>query len=141
MALIIRLRQMGRNNQQTYRVVVTNVRTRRDGRYVEAIGWYNPQNDTDHLHVEADRVLHWFNLGAMISENVMQLIEKASPETAQAIMLKQELKTLKDKKTRRARRAKLTAGSKAAAPKATASKAAPKKTAAKKTPKKTVDKE
>ena len=106
MALIIRLRQMGRNNQQTYRLVVTNVRTRRDGRYVEALGWYNPQNDTDHLHVEADRVLHWFNQGAQISENVMTLVEKASPETANIIATKQAEKVLKERQMRRERRAK-----------------------------------
>ncbi len=42
MALKIRLRQQGRNNRPFYRLVVTDVRSPRDGKYVEMLGWYNP---------------------------------------------------------------------------------------------------
>ena len=42
MALVIRLRQQGRNNRQTYRVVVVDSRYPRDGKYLEMLGWYNP---------------------------------------------------------------------------------------------------
>ena len=42
MALKIRLRQQGRNNRPFYRLVVTDARSPRDGKYVEALGWYNP---------------------------------------------------------------------------------------------------
>jgi small subunit ribosomal protein S16 len=46
MALKIRLRQQGRKNRQTYRLVVTDIRNPRDGKYLEMIGWYNPFNKT-----------------------------------------------------------------------------------------------
>ena len=42
MALKIRLRQQGRKNRPFYRMVVTDVRAPRDGKYCEALGWYNP---------------------------------------------------------------------------------------------------
>ncbi len=42
MVLKIRLRQQGRTNRQTYRLVVTDIRNPRDGKYLEMIGWYNP---------------------------------------------------------------------------------------------------
>jgi small subunit ribosomal protein S16 len=49
MALKIRLRQQGRNNRPFYRLVVADVRSPRDGKYLEALGWYNP------FEAEADR--------------------------------------------------------------------------------------
>ena len=49
MALKIRLWQQGCTNRTTYRVVVADSRSPRDGKYVEAIGWYNPCGKTDDL--------------------------------------------------------------------------------------------
>jgi small subunit ribosomal protein S16 len=82
MALRIRLRQQGSNNRAFYRIVVANARSPRDGKYVEALGWYNPlENDADKsISVKQDRIQHWVDFGAQISENVESLLNRAAPE-------------------------------------------------------------
>jgi small subunit ribosomal protein S16 len=80
MALIIRLRQQGRNNRQTYRVVVVDVHSKRDGKYLEKLGWYNPSEEQNNLFVDAERVRHWLSQGALISDQVQSLVSKAAPE-------------------------------------------------------------
>lgn len=82
MALKIRLRQQGRNNRAFYRVVVTDVRSPRDGKYVEALGWYNPvESEMDKmLFLKTDRVQHWLDHGAQLSECVASLMAKAVPD-------------------------------------------------------------
>lgn len=82
MALKIRLRQQGRNNRPFFRVVVTDVRCPRDGKYVEAIGWYNPfESQIDKsISLKADRVRYWIDLGAQITESAESLISKVAPD-------------------------------------------------------------
>jgi small subunit ribosomal protein S16 len=81
MALKIRLRQMGRNNRTTYRLVVTDCRSPRDGKYVEMLGWYNPFESVAErtLLIKADRVQHWLALGAQMSEKAKALIAQTDP--------------------------------------------------------------
>lgn len=81
MALKIRLRQQGRNNRAFFRVVVADVRSPRDGRYVEALGWYNPiEAELDKmLFLKADRIQFWLDRGAQITESVESLMSKATP--------------------------------------------------------------
>lgn len=85
MALKIRLRQQGRTNRAFFRLVVTDSRSPRDGKYVEALGWYNPIEDADDkkLSFKTDRIQHWLNVGAQLTENVENLIRKSSPEIVQ----------------------------------------------------------
>lgn len=84
MALKIRLRQQGRNNRPFYRVVVADVRSPRDGKYVEALGWYNPfeSQEEKNLFFNEQRIQHWINQGAQISENVESLLKKRAPQIA-----------------------------------------------------------
>jgi len=81
MALKIRLRQQGRNNRPFYRLVLTDVRAPRDGKYVEALGWYNPfESELDKsLSIKTDRIQHWLGLGAELSERAEVLVAKVSP--------------------------------------------------------------
>ncbi|MCE5317164.1 MAG: 30S ribosomal protein S16 [Parachlamydia sp.] len=81
MALKIRLRQQGRNNRATYRLVVTDCRSPRDGKYVEMLGWYNPFESVSErtLLVKADRVQHWLDQGAEMSDKAKSLIAQAAP--------------------------------------------------------------
>lgn len=81
MALKIRLRKQGSNNRAFYRMVVTDSRSPRDGKYLEALGWYNPLAPTQELELsyKADRVQYWLNLGAQLSDNVEALIAKTTP--------------------------------------------------------------
>lgn len=81
MALAIRLRQQGRNNHAVYRIVVMDERSRRDGKYLEALGWYNPYETVEDrsLAVKADRIQHWLSLGAQMTESVQCLVQKVAP--------------------------------------------------------------
>lgn len=85
MALKIRLRQQGRTNRAFYRLVVTDSRSPRDGKYVEALGWYNPieSKDDQQLALKSDRIQHWLNVGAQLSDNAANLIRKRAPQLLQ----------------------------------------------------------
>lgn len=100
MALKIRLRQQGRNNRPFYRLVLTDARAPRDGKYMEALGWYNPfEAELDKsLSLNAERIQHWLNLGAEISDRAESLVAKVSPgiivaKTAKLLALKAKLTT------------------------------------------------
>ena len=81
MALKIRLRQQGRNNRPFYRLVLTDVRAPRDGKYLEVLGWYNPfeAEQEKSISLDAVRVQHWLNLGATISERAQALVRQIAP--------------------------------------------------------------
>lgn len=82
MALKIRLRKQGRTNRPFYRIVVTDSRSKRDGRYIESIGWYNPveADTTKNLQLNGERVLHWLEHGAVLSENMENLVAQGAPD-------------------------------------------------------------
>lgn len=103
MALKIRLRQQGRTNRAFYRLVVTDSRSPRDGKYVEALGWYNPiESELDKmLLIKDDRVQHWLNLGAQLSEKAASLIKKTAPSIIQEQTEKKVAKKAKRAKKRK----------------------------------------
>ena len=82
MALKIRLRQQGATNRVMYRLVVADSRSPRDGKYIEALGWYNPHapKEDAEIFVKPDRLQHWLQNGAQISESAQSLLERAAPE-------------------------------------------------------------
>ncbi len=82
MGLKIRLRQQGRTNRSFYRLVVTDSRAPRDGKYVEALGWYNPieAEDDKKLAIKSDRIQHWLNVGAQLTDNAANLIRITAPQ-------------------------------------------------------------
>lgn len=106
MALKIRMRQQGRNNRPFYRIVVTDCRSPRDGKYVEMVGWYNPfEEEADKaLHLDAARVQHWLGLGAQLSESVEALVAKAAPHVTRWLAEKRLASRTKLTAQRRARR-------------------------------------
>jgi small subunit ribosomal protein S16 len=98
MALKIRLRQQGRNNRPFYRLVLTDVRSPRDGKYLEALGWYNPfESELDKsISLNEGRIVHWLNLGAELSERAASLVAKIAPtvirtQTAKALVHRKKL--------------------------------------------------
>jgi len=124
MALKIRLRQQGRTNRQTYRLVVTDIRNPRDGKYLEMIGWYNPFNATNDSVIDVERMNYWLGQGAQLTPNAEALIARVAPDTMKEIRAKEHANRTKKAAKRRASK-------KAAAPKAEAAPAtakAPKKT-------------
>ena len=82
--LVIRLRRAGSKNRQFYRVVVTEGKTARDGRFVEVLGHYNPRTKPETLVLDRERVAHWIKSGATPSDTVRTLIDRAPAPVAEA---------------------------------------------------------
>ena len=86
----IRLKRMGMKGAPTYRVVVADARSPRDGRIIENIGWYNPRTEPSSININADRAKHWLSVGAQPTESVVSLlirsgiIERPSREQTRA---------------------------------------------------------
>jgi small subunit ribosomal protein S16 len=106
MALKIRLRQQGRTNRQTYRVVVTDIRCKRDGKYLEMLGWYNPFQAENNVSVDPDRISFWLSQGAQISEQVKTLLKKAAPDVLKKLNETEHAKRIKLAAKRRASKKK-----------------------------------
>ena len=106
MALKIRLRQQGRTNRLCYRLVVTDGRTPRDGRYIESVGWYNPiEQDTDkNLCIREDRIQHWLDHGAILTTKAAALVKKAAPNVIKQLNEKDEKKRLAETAKRKAKK-------------------------------------
>lgn len=73
-AVKIRLARSGRKKVSTYRIVAADSRMRRDGRFLEMLGTYNPQADPKQFTIKTDRVAHWLNRGAQPTETVRNLL-------------------------------------------------------------------
>jgi len=72
----IRLRRTGKKGQASYRVVVADKESPRDGRFIETIGHYNPRNDPPTVEIKADRALYWLSQGAQPSNPVARMLKK-----------------------------------------------------------------
>lgn len=72
----IRLRRVGRKKQPSYRIVVADSRSPRDGRYIEVIGFYNPRTQPATMTIKEDRALYWLKSGAQPSDPVRRILDK-----------------------------------------------------------------
>jgi small subunit ribosomal protein S16 len=104
MALKIRLRQQGRKNYEVYRLVLTESRSPRDGKYIETLGWYNPfEADAEkNALIQEERIIHWMDHGAVISERAQALIKRHAPKVLELFRKKQMDKKAKVIQKRRA---------------------------------------
>ena len=75
MAVRIRLMRMGKKKTPSYRVVVTDGRKPRNGRYIEQIGRYDPLAEPSLIEIENDRAVDWLIKGAQPSERCRKLME------------------------------------------------------------------
>ena len=75
MAVKIRLMRVGKKKQPTYRVVVADSRSPRDGRFIEILGQYAPRQDPSVVQVDTDRAVHWLREGAQPTEQVAKILE------------------------------------------------------------------
>ena len=82
--VVIRLARGGSKKRPFYHVVVADSRCRRDGRYIERIGFFNPvaNGQEERLRVDTDRVDHWVSKGAQPSERVTSLIKSMAKQAA-----------------------------------------------------------
>lgn len=76
MATVIRLTKMGRKKKPFYRIIVTDSRKRRDGGWIESIGFYNPLSEPAAVKFDAQRLEYWKSVGAKMSERVAKLTSK-----------------------------------------------------------------
>ncbi|GFR37759.1 30S ribosomal protein S16 [Insulibacter thermoxylanivorax] len=77
MATRIRLKRMGARKRPYYRLVVTDSRSPRDGRFIEEIGTYNPLTDPAAVTIDEEKALKWLQVGAKPSDTVRSLFSKA----------------------------------------------------------------
>lgn len=77
MATVVRLTRMGRKKKPFYRIVVTDSRKRRDGGWIESIGYYNPLVEQESIKFDGERLSYWLSVGAKMSERVAKLTGKA----------------------------------------------------------------
>ena len=82
--LAIRLMRMGAKKSPSYRVVVKEKLSKRDGAYVENVGFYNPTREPVEIRLKMDRVNYWIGRGAQPTDTVRQLIRRQAKEQAAA---------------------------------------------------------
>ncbi|MBR4768296.1 MAG: 30S ribosomal protein S16 [Lachnospiraceae bacterium] len=77
MAVKMRLKRMGKKKAPYYRVVVSDARSPRDGRFIEEIGLYDPNTEPASIKIDADAAKKWLENGAQPTDTVARLLEKA----------------------------------------------------------------
>lgn len=88
MAVKIRLTRKGKKKQPTYRVVVADGRSPRDGRYIEQIGRYDPRQEPSVVEIDNDRAAYWMSVGAQPSDAVRKLLEISGALEARPVKIK-----------------------------------------------------
>ena len=78
----IRLTRLGAKKRPFYRVVATDVRNPRDGRYIEILGTYDPRVSEGGLNLKSERIQHWISQGAQPTDTVARLIRTARKAAA-----------------------------------------------------------
>jgi small subunit ribosomal protein S16 len=124
LAVKLRLRRMGKKKQPIYKIVVADARSPRDGKFLEALGLYNPLTKPHTVDVKEDRILYWLSNGAQPTNTVKSLLrekgiilkndlvkrgldaEKIESELAEWQKLKEASATSKAKKKKISRKAK-----------------------------------
>ena len=81
--LAIRLMRMGAKKRPSYRIVVKEKLSKRDGAYIESIGTYNPIDKNNEVRLDADRAQYWIERGAQPTETVRRLIKANAKAQAQ----------------------------------------------------------
>ena len=76
MAVKMRLRRMGAKKAPTYRVIVADSRSPRDGRFIEEIGYFNPMSDV--IKIDAEKAKAWIANGAQPTDTVKALLKKSN---------------------------------------------------------------
>jgi small subunit ribosomal protein S16 len=77
---VLRLTRRGAKKKPFYRIVATDSRNPRDGRFLEVLGTYDPLKTEDNIKVDADKAMAWIKKGAQPSQTVASLLKKAGVE-------------------------------------------------------------
>ena len=76
LAVKLRLRRMGTRKKPFYRFIASDSRFKRDGRFLETLGYYNPMEKSYELHIDREKVLNWLKNGAQMTDTVESLLRK-----------------------------------------------------------------
>ena len=82
--LAIRLMRTGAKKRPSYRIVVKEKQSKRDGAFLENLGTYNPTRDPAEINLKSDRVQYWISKGAQPTDTVRRLIKQAAKNEAAA---------------------------------------------------------
>jgi small subunit ribosomal protein S16 len=82
--LAIRLMRTGAKKRPSYRIVVKEKQSKRDGAFLENLGTYNPTRDPAEINLKSDRVQYWISKGAQPTDTVRRLIKQAAKNQAAA---------------------------------------------------------
>lgn len=82
MAVTIRLTRLGSKKRPFYRIVVMDKQTRRDGRALEFLGYYNPMTDPAEIKLDNENIKKWLERGASTSPTVKQLLKKGGYQSS-----------------------------------------------------------
>ena len=77
MAVKIRLKRMGMKKKPFYRVVVADIKSPRDGRFIEEIGYYNPMTEPATVKIDAEKAQKWIKNGAQPTDTARTLLKKS----------------------------------------------------------------
>lgn len=76
MAVVMRLKRMGAPKRPSYRIVVTDIRSARGGRYIEKVGWYDPMVNPAKTEINKERIEYWLSKGVKPTETVANILKK-----------------------------------------------------------------
>ena len=76
MAVKLRLKRMGKKHHPIYRIVAADSRTKRDGKYIELIGTYDPHTDPATVKIDEEKAIKWIKNGAQPTDTVRSLLSK-----------------------------------------------------------------
>jgi small subunit ribosomal protein S16 len=108
-AVVLRLARLGKHKSPAYRIVATDRQNKRDGRFLEVIGTYNPVVNPTRVTLKEDLVKKWLGVGALPSDVVRSIIRKNLPGIIEA---REEHQTKKVQEARRKRKARAKARAK-----------------------------
>lgn len=103
MSVHIRLARLGRKKLPFYRIVAADKDAKRDGRFIEVLGTFNPVTNPVTVELKEDRVKYWVSVGAQLTETAQQIVEKQIPGYVSAI-LEGRTKKLQEKRAARKKR-------------------------------------
>jgi small subunit ribosomal protein S16 len=78
------MRRAGSKNRPFFRIVVTEAKSAREGRFVEVLGHYNPRTKPETVELDRERLAHWLKAGARPSDTVRTLVDRMPPPAAAA---------------------------------------------------------
>lgn len=76
MSVKLRLQRMGKKKQPIYKIVAVDSRVKRDGRFIDAVGLYNPSTNPMTITLREDRIFHWLERGAQPTDTVKNLLSR-----------------------------------------------------------------